>query len=191
MTCSTGAETRTEALPAWHWRDLKRPLTLLSAIIGFAVTAPAAIVVSCNVHEIGHAIVATPLGWEVERINLCLPAGGSVEYARIGTRAGNLEGYAGGFIAAILLALVYLFVIALPRRPLRTPVWWASGLGVIVWVGVQIVIGVLEGAADPGHDYTDDFRDAPALLLLVAAVIMAGAFVHAWLWRSVFRAPRK
>jgi hypothetical protein len=70
-------------------------------------------------------------------------------------------------------------------------VWWAAGLGVIVWVGVQIVIGVLEGGADPGHDYTDDFRDAPALLLLVAAVILAGAFVHVWLWRSVFHAPRK
>jgi hypothetical protein len=89
MTGSTAAETRTEALPAWHWRDLKRPLTLLTAIIGFAVSAPASLVVSCNVHEIGHAIVATPLGWEVEHINLCLPGGGSVEYARIGTRAGQ------------------------------------------------------------------------------------------------------
>jgi hypothetical protein len=73
MTVSTASDTEFDELSAWYWRDLKQPLTLLAAIIAFAVSAPIALVISCNVHEIGHTLVATSLGWEVERINLCLP----------------------------------------------------------------------------------------------------------------------
>ncbi|CAN5763165.1 hypothetical protein BH23ACT4_BH23ACT4_00830 [soil metagenome] len=39
---------------------------------------------ACNVHELGHAVVATALGWRVETINLCLPGGGSVGYSHVG-----------------------------------------------------------------------------------------------------------
>ena len=176
-----GTETRS----AWYWRDLKRPSTLFFTIVGFCLSAPASAVAGCNVHEIGHALVATPLGWEVERVNLCLPFDGSVEYARIGTWAGNLQGYAGGFLAAIFLTLIYVVAVARPRGPLRGPVWWAVGLGMIVWVGPQIIIGVLEGVAGPGHNYADDFQETPALYVLVVASMLFGAIAHTWFWRSV------
>jgi len=187
MMGEMGTATAAKSLPAWHRRDLRRPSTLLAAIVAFCLSAPAAIVVSCNVHEIGHALVATPLGWEVERINLCLPFGGSVEYARIGTWAGNLQGYAGGFIAAAFLMSFYAFALARPRRPLRGPTWWAAGLGIVIWVGPQMLIGILEGVAAPGHSYADDFRDAPALYGLVVVSVLSGALFHVWLWRSVLR----
>ena len=189
MMGEMGTATAAKSLPAWHRRDLRRPSTLLAAIVAFCLSAPAAIVVSCNVHEIGHALVATPLGWEVERINLCLPFGGSVEYARIGTWAGNLQGYAGGFIAAAFLTSFYAFALARPRRPLRGPTWWAAGLGIVIWVGPQMLIGILEGVAAPGHSYADDFRDAPALYGLVVVSVLSGALFHVWLWRSVLRSP--
>jgi len=187
---SATPEIGADVMPAWCWSDLK-PLMFLSAVTGFVVSAPVALVVSCNVHEIGHALVAVPLGWEVERINLCLPAAGSVEYARIGIWAGNLQGYAGGFIAATFLAALHLLVFAIPRRPLRGPGWWGSGLGVVLWVGPQIVIGILEGTAGPGRDYGDFLRDAPALYLpLIAVSMLAGVATYAWRWRVVFH-PRQ
>jgi len=187
MMGEMGTATAAKSLPDWHWRDLRRPSTLLATIVAFCVSAPAASIVGCNVHEIGHGLVATPLGWEVERINLCLPFGGSVEYARIGTWAGNLQGYAGGFIAAAFLTSFYAVALVRSQRPLRGPAWWAAGLGIVIWVGPQILIGILEGVAAPGHDYTDDFQDVPALYALLVILVISGALFHIWLWRSVFR----
>ena len=191
MSATSGPENEAHAFPAWGRHDLKRPVALFAAVAGFAVTAPAALVAGCNVHEIGHAVVGVSLGWEVERVNLCLPGDGSVEYARIGTSAGNLQGYAGGLIAAMVLLIVYFVFFALPRRPLRGPGWWAAALGVALWVGPQIILGILEGVAGPGRDYTDFIRDAPALYLpLIALSILAGAAAHVWRWREVWL-PRR
>jgi hypothetical protein len=171
--------------PAWSRSDLKRPGPLLAAIAAFVVTAPLATVVACNVHELGHAAVATMLGWEVERIYLCRPAGGSVVYAHVGTWAGNAQGYAGGFAAAGLLVGTYLVAIARPARPLGGPGWWFAGLGLILPVGPQVVLGVLEGAVQPGEDYTE--RYATVIQPLVFAAMAVGVAAYTWRWRAVWK----
>jgi hypothetical protein len=173
--------------PAWSRSDLKRPGPFLLAIAAFAVTAPLAAVVACNVHELGHGAVATILGWEIERIDLCLPAGGSVVYARVGTWAGNAQGYAGGFAAAIFLVGIYLVAIARRAMPLRGPGWWFAGLGLVLPAGPQVVLGVLEGAVRPGEDYIE--RYASVLQPLVVVALAASAAVYVWHWRVVWMKP--
>ncbi len=173
--------------PAWSRSDLKRPGSLLAAIAGFVITAPAATVFACNVHEIGHGAVATILGWEVERVDLCLPAGGRVVYGHVGTWAGNAQGFAGGLIAAACLAGVYLLAICHRARPLRGPGWWFAGLGLILPVGPQVVNGVLEGAVDPGEDYIQRYGSVVPPLVVFA--ILAGATWYAWRWRVVWKKP--
>ena len=173
--------------PAWRWADLKRPLPLLAAITGLAVSAPVSVTVSCNVHEIGHVLVGVPLGWKVERINWCLLSEGSVDYSHIGTSPGNLEGYAGGIIAAAFLVTVYFLLFAAHQRPLLGPGWWAAGLGVVLWVGPQIVFGITEGAVRPERSYVDFIDNNPAVYAtLIVGSAVAGAVAHAWLWRVLF-----
>lgn len=164
---------------------LVRPVRLLAALVALVLTAGAATVAACNVHEIGHAATATLLGWEVERVNLCLPSGGSVEYAHVGRWAGNLQGYAGGLLAAVFLAGIYLVVFARRERHLRGPAWWAAGLGLALPVGPQVVNGLLEGMVRPGEDYT--VRYSSLLPWLVVLSLAATALVYMWrwpLWRS-------
>lgn len=158
--------------------------TLLGSSAVFAATAFAAQVISCNVHEVGHAIVGTLLGWKVERIDFCLPAGGGVQYAHIGTWAGNAQGCAGGLAAALVLSAAYMTTSRRRRRDSATPARWAVGAGVVVWIGPQLFIAALEGSAGLGEDYTDVFVDAPGLFFPIMALAMAaGPTFHALWWR--------
>ncbi len=80
---------------------------------------------------------------------------------------------------------VYFLVFARRSRPLQGPVWWGAGLGAVIWVGPQIVIGMVEGSAGPGDDYTEWFRDFPVLSgSLIAAAIAAGVLAYSWRWRA-------
>ena len=169
----------------WSAADLRRPAPLLGAIVGFLVGVAVAMVAGCNVHEVGHVMVAVPLGWEVDRLHLCLPGGGGVEYGHIGTWAGNAQGYAGGVAAAAFILAVYVAAFARPRVPLRGPGRWAAGLGAVVPAGPQLVIGALEGAAGPGEDYTQRFSELPVLALLVVSMVAAPA-AYLWRWRAVW-----
>ncbi len=176
--------------PSWTRVELKRPAVALAAAVALAVSVASSLVAGCNVHEIGHVIVATPLGWEVDRVNYCLPSGGGVQYASVGTWAGNAQGYAGGLTAAVVLAVVYAFVFLIPRTPLRSPVWWAAGVGPVIWVGPQVVIALFEGGAGPGEDYTETMNQGLALFVpLFLGSVGAGLVVHVWLWRGVWRKP--
>jgi hypothetical protein len=160
------------------------PLAVVVGISSLVITAAAALVAACNVHEMGHALVATLLGWEVERVNLCLPGGGGVEYSRIGTWAGNAQGYAGGLLGAAFLLAVYWWVFARRTLPWRGPGWWGAGLGVVVWVGPQIVLGLLEGGAGPGEDYTELIESNPGLYLsLIGGAAVAGVAAYIRRWR--------
>lgn len=158
---------------------------MLAAVAAFFITAPVAAVVACNVHEVGHGAVATILGWEVERIDLCLPAGGTVVYSHVGTWAGNAQGYAGGLIAAAYLVAVYLLFFHRMARPLRGPAWWFAGLGLILPVGPQLVNAVLEGAVRPGEDYTQKYGSLLPPLVVIAMV--AGATWYTLRWRVVWK----
>lgn len=156
-------------------------------VLTFVVVVFVAQTASCNVHEAGHAVVGTLVGWEVERINLCLPAGGSVEYGKIPRWAGNVQGYAGGVIGAGFLTIVYMLLIARRRRPLRSPVWWAAGSGLILFVGPQLVLAGVEGAAGPGEDYTEWFRDLPLVFVpLMVGSAAVGVGLYVWRWRAVW-----
>jgi hypothetical protein len=159
---------------------------LLVAIAGFVIAAPVATVMARNVHEVGHGAVATILGWEVERIDLCLPTGGRVVYARVGTWAGNIQGYAGGFLAAVFLVGVYLLAFHRGAKPLRGPGWWFAGLVLVLPVGPQLVNGMLEGAVRPGEDYTQLYAWALPPLVIVATVATATIYVRRWrvVWES-------
>lgn len=168
------------SLPAWEWSNLRRPGPALAAITGLVIAALSATVVSCNVHELGHAVVATLLGWEVERIDLCLPGRGAVVYARVGTWAGNAQGYAGGLAGASVLIGVYLLGFHRGERPLRGPGMWFAGLGMVLPIGAQVVVGGLEGAVGPGEDYIQRFASLlPPLVILVTAAVVV-AYTRRW-----------
>ncbi len=175
---------------SWSPGDLKRVNAALGAIATFALVAIGAIVVGCNAHELGHAAVGSALGWHVERVHLCLPLGGGVEYAQIGTWAGNAQGYAGGVVGAAIQVTVYLLVFERRAKPLRSAPWWAAGLGVVLWIGPQLLLAVLEGSADRGTDYTDAFTESPHVLIPLMIVATAtGPAAFAWRWRVIWQRP--
>ena len=165
-------------------RDLRRPRVLISTAATLAAAVPATFVITCNVHELGHVLVAIALGWKVERLHLCLPVGGGVDYSHIGTWAGNAQGYAGGAIAVIFLLATYRLVVARRARPVRSPRWWALGFAIALLVGPQSVIAVVEGGASAGVDYTERFDDNPALIGLIVVSMAIGAALHVWDWRA-------
>jgi hypothetical protein len=172
----------------WRRNHLMRLPTAIGALATFVGVGFISQVASCNIHELGHGIVATALGWRVQRINLCLPDGGAVEYAHVGTWVGNAQGYAGGVAAALFLFSLYVVVFSKRRLPLRSPFWWAAGFATVVLIGPQLLIAVLEGAAGPGEDYTERFSTSPEVfvpLLVVSALVAAAAYT--WRWRSVWR----
>ncbi len=180
---------RTPARPAWSRHDLWHLGAASSTFVALAFTGFIAFVASCNVHELGHVVVALPLGWEVERVHLCLPGGGGVEYSSIGHWAGNAQGYAGGLIAAGVLAVLYAWLFERRGAPLRSPRWWAAGVGVVLPVGPQLVVAFVEGTAQPGENYTDRFADTPALMVLVVASMIGVAGLYVWRWRAVWAPP--
>ena len=172
----------------WSGVDLKRPLTAIGAMAAFVGAGSVSILASCNVHELGHGVVATALGWRVERVNLCLPGGGSVEYSHVGTWAGNAQGYAGGVAAALFLFALYAILFSRRKLPLRGPLWWAAGLATVFFIGPQLLIAMLEGVAGPGEDYTERITESPGVfmpLLVGSALLVAAAYT--WRWRSVWR----
>ncbi len=162
---------------------MRRPLTALGALVAFGGAGFVSLVAACNVHEFGHAVVATALGWRVERVNLCLPEGGSVEYSYVGAWAGNAQGFAGGIAAAVFLFALYVVVFARRELPLRRPSWWAAGLATIIFIGPQLVIAAMEGTAGPGDDYTERFRESPAVfvpILVVSALLSSAVYTRRW-----------
>jgi hypothetical protein len=168
---------------------LKRPRSLLAFIAGLLVSVPLSLNASCHVHEIGHALTATALGWKVDRINLCLPAGGSVRYAS--TPGGNwvdvAESYAGGIVGAAFLVSLYLAAFFVPKTPLRGPAWFGAGFGPLLWIGPQIVVAIVEGNVR-SRDYGELLEENPALSVsLVLLTMLTGGAVHLWLWRSLWR----
>lgn len=150
-------------------------LTTVAAVL--VATTTVTVFAACNVHELGHAAVGTLLGWEVERVRLCLPAGGSVTYASVGTWAGGLQGWAGGLIAAAILVAVEWAAVWRPARPGRSPVWWAVGLGILLPVGPQLVIATLEGVAGPGEDYTAALAAGPVPVAATMVVVVGATVV--------------
>jgi hypothetical protein len=163
---------------------LRNPATLLTFLGTFVAAVFLAQVSGCNVHELGHALVGSLVGWDVDVVNFCTPAGGGVIYSRVGNWAGNAQGYAGGLSAALFLFGAYALVFARRSLPRRSPVWWAAGLGTVIWIGPQLVIAVMEGTAGPGENYTELFDQRP--LVFIPLVILAGvisAFVYVIRWR--------
>ena len=76
-------------------------------------------------------------------------------------------------MAAACLSVVYIFTFSRPSRPLRGSIWWGAGLGVVMWIGPQVVVGVLEGRSGPGQDYTALIASAPGRYVTVIALAMA------------------
>jgi hypothetical protein len=61
-------------------------------------------------------------------------------------------------------------------------------LATVVFIGPQLLIAVLEGAAGPGVDYTEWFTESPEVfvpLLVGSALLVAAAYSRRW--RSVWR----
>lgn len=188
---STGATRRS---PTWSLVDLKRPVTLLVVVVVALLTSGAVTqTAACNVHELSHVLVGSALGWEVERVFWCLPDDGGVLYARTDTSLGHLQGYAGGLFSAAFVVGVYWFVIVRKRRPLRHPGWWAAGLGILPFAGMQFFIGVLEGVAGPpGWNYNDMISDHPVVWVpLIGASALAAATYHVWRWRAIWQRDSK
>lgn len=159
-------------------------------VVAFFASAIGSQFIACNTHELGHVAAALPLGWEVETVHWCLPSGGGVEYSYVGVWAGNLQGYAGGLVGAAVLSAIYVLFIAKQARPLRSPEWWLGGLGIVLWIGPQLVISFLEGGAGPNEDYVELFERSDAYVaLVVISVLLVGA-AYVWRWRRVLRRER-
>lgn len=151
-------------------------------MVGFALALPLAVVGSCNVHELGHAVAGSAVGWEVDRVVPCFPTGGHVRYRASNAAGDAVESWAGGLVGALSLLLAY-GLISRRGRPLRSPLWWACGLGVASPIGIQLAIAGLEGTADFGEDYTDTIAARPGLFLpLLLLSALAGPAAHTWWW---------
>ncbi len=175
---------------AWSVASLRRPTTALAVVATAFAIGALAVIVSCNAHEIGHAAVGTALGWEVDRIILCLPGGGEVRYRSSSPRGDAIEAWSGGIVGALALATAYTGLVARRSGPLRNPLLWAAGLGLSLPIGPQIVIAALEGTSG-SDDYRETIAGAPALwggVLALAAT--AGPTAHGWIWRQAFRRER-
>lgn len=167
----------------WAWADLRRPATAATTVVAFVLTLPLAVAGSCNVHELGHAVAGSAVGWEVDRVVPCLPSGGHVQYRSSSAAGDGVESWAGGLAGALGLLLIY-GLISRRGRPMRSPVVWACGLGLAFPVGIQLAIAGLEGTADMGNDYTDTIAAQPGIfipILLLSA--LAGPAVHTWWWK--------
>lgn len=184
--------TRRVTRPAWSLRELKRPMTLLVAAATTVIAGYVISVASCAVHEISHALVGTALGWEVDQVILC-PGDAQVVYVRTTDAwyANPLESFAGGIGAALFILAAYWLVFVRRDRPLRGPLWWSAGLGVLAGTGAQIVVGVAEGVAGiVGSDYTQTLDDHLIISLAVlAAAMLAFGALHVWLWRALWHLP--
>ena len=67
------------------------------------------------------------------------------------------------------------------------PGWWGAGLGVVVWVGSQILLGLLEGGAGPGEDYTEVIGSNSGLFLsLIGVAPVTGVAGYVRQWRVVW-----
>lgn len=145
---------------------------------------------SCGVHEASHALVGSALGWEVEAVSIC-PGEAEVTYRSTSASAtvDALESAAGGLGGALALAVAYLFVVG-RSRPLRSPWWWAVGLGLAAGIGAQLFVGAAETlGAVFDRDYTE-VLDAQfgwsAAGLSMSMTATAGW--HVWRWRDAWRA---
>ncbi|MGK2854053.1 MAG: hypothetical protein ACSLE3_08130 [Microbacteriaceae bacterium] len=175
-----GTERRTDR--HWGWADLRRPAIASTAVVAFVLTLPLAVVGSCNVHEFGHAVAGSAVGWEVDRVVPCLPSGGYVQYRASNAAGDAVESWAGGLAGALSLLLIYS-LISRRGRPLRSPIVWACGLGLTVPIGIQLVIATLEGTAEFGDDYTDTIAARPGLFLPILLLsALAGPAMHTWWW---------
>jgi hypothetical protein len=152
-------------------------------LTGFLLAAPVSQTAACNLHELSHAGVGTLLGWEVERVNLCLFGGGSVDYASSSASGDNIESLSGGLAAALFLAVAWWLLVG--RRPDRHhPAWWGVGLGIALGIGPQLVIAVLETAVPVGESYVDWANDQPEVFAGILAVsVLSSVGGHTWLWR--------
>ncbi len=167
----------------WMWADLRQPMIAATVLVAFALTLPLAVVGSCNVHELGHAVIGSAVGWEVDRVVPCLPSGGHVQYRASSAAGDAVESWTGGLAGALSLLLIY-GLISGGGRPVRSLIAWACGLSLTFPMGIQLAIAGLEGTADVGDDYTDTIAAQPGIfvpLLLLCA--LAGPAAHTWWWR--------
>ena len=104
-----------------------------------------------------------------------------------GRWADAAESYAGGVAGAIFLLAVYVLVFYVARTPLRSPAWFGAGFGPVLWIGTQLMVGMAEGSIRD-RNYGQVLDANPALTLsFVVGTMLAGAAVHIWLWRAVWR----
>jgi hypothetical protein len=176
-----------QSVATWCAADLWRP-RLAIPVVGAALgTTALAFVFSCNVHEIAHAAVGTAFGWEVDRISLCLPDGGAVHYRSSLARGDTVESWSGGLGGAASLISAYVGLIARKARPLRQPLLWAAGFGLLLPVGPQVLIAALEGTSGAA-DYTESISDSPILWGSALVVAMSlGPVAHWSMWRRALR----
>lgn len=180
----------TDGSATWSLRDLARPVVAVAVVVTVTVSAPMAVMFSCNVHEVGHALTGTAFGWEVERVVPCAPTGGEVLYRTSTTRGDALESWSGGLTGGFVLIVIYFIALRRGSRPMRSPVAWAFGLGLLVPVGPQLVIAFLEGT-NRESSYADTISASagvwvPAILISAAV----GPAWHLWRWREVLRRHR-
>jgi hypothetical protein len=161
-------------------RWLAAPALVLLVLISTA----ASVFAGCATHELGHAVVGTALGYDVEAIVIC-PGSASVSWAasRLAPIDTTVEAWAGGIFAAAVLAGAYVVVIAMARRAANGRVWWALGLPLPAVAAVELLLGSMEGYTQ--GRYGELIAGSPVIWIpVIGLAAAAGLGVHLALWVS-------
>jgi hypothetical protein len=170
-------------------RWLAAAALFLLVLISLISTA-ASVFVGCATHELGHAAVGTALGYEVEAIEIC-PGSASVSWAAssLAPIDTTVEAWAGGIVAAGVLAGAYIVVIGMARRASNGRVWWALGLPLPAVAAVELLLGIMEGYTQ--GRYGELIAGSQVIWIpVIGLAAVVGAGVHLALWRSHRRRRR-
>jgi hypothetical protein len=154
------------------------------------ISTVASVFVGCASHELGHAAVGTALGYELEAIEIC-PGSASVSWAAssLAPIDTTVEAWAGGIVAAGVLAGAYIVVIGMARRASNGRVWWALGLPLPAVAAVELLLGIMEGYTQ--GRYGELIAGSQVIWIpVIGLAAVVGAGVHLALWRSHRRRRR-
>jgi hypothetical protein len=163
---------------------------LVLLVLLVLISTVASVFVGCASHELGHAAVGTALGYELEAIEIC-PGSASVSWAAssLAPIDTTVEAWAGGIVAAGVLAGAYIVVIGMARRASNGRVWWALGLPLPAVAAVELLLGIMEGYTQ--GRYGELIAGSQVIWIpVIGLAAVVGAGVHLALCRSHRRRRR-
>jgi hypothetical protein len=142
-------------------------LRALGGLASFSIALAISGVGGCNLHELGHLVTGWAAGVPIDDIIWCTPTSGRIAFAY---QEPAFVGYAGGFLAASVLLVVYL---ALIRKRLASFPWWMAGVAVLGTAISQLIVAAFEGSSPLVYAQLID-NQAGLAAVAIAPLIAAG-----------------